>query len=577
MESPCIRRRRRSLTSAVLAVPLLLGPAPAPAFHANELPLIVGADGVRSGWASIRAISDGSKFVVDLEGDDIRGPFAWGMSIYDENEDWYFSSSYWGYPGRAGVAAEVNTEVQDVEFGAVQDGSPYSWTGSATFNDPSGDGANFQLPVNGEISIVAWWAGNADWSWSLRAQPGSTVDAIRTGSDAFIYTARDFESMAHVQAYVAGNGGRAQAGGNLPLDISNTLIGVYGQGYSGAGSNQISVTTPRGEQSCDLALVGGNVVPPVPGAGWCWFLRFAGPEQAGPGDYTFHASGAGVGAVASPGLSRASEVALHGADAALPGAGEQLSFLRSDPVSSSGELVRANPDGAWPISVIGQVHGRAAWSPDGRSVVVARDLGGGDVELAALDAGGTSPTVLTADPGAEANPRWSRDGSRIAFDRNGDIFTVETDGSQELNLTAGTERVSGAPDWSPGGNRIVFHSIGEADGDFIYVMDADGGNVTPLAPGRSPTWSPDGGKIAFERDGDLYAMSPDGTDEVRLTDGTAVDGFPAWSPDGSTLAFTRDLDGDGEVFVMAADGTGQTNVTNAPTTEAFPSWRPGRS
>jgi len=99
----------------------------------------------------------------------------------------------------------------------------------------------------------------------------------------------------------------------------------------------------------------------------------------------------------------------------------------------------------------------------------------------------------------------------------------------------------------------------------IYVMDADGSNVTVLSPegldDTAPTWSPDGQKIAFvsQRDGnrEIYIMdtactNPDGCsqDAVNVTRHAADDWTPAWSPDGSQLAFSSLRDGSWEIYVL---------------------------
>src|SRR5262249_7886288 len=59
------------------------------------------------------------------------------------------------------------------------------------------------------------------------------------------------------------------------------------------------------------------------------------------------------------------------------------------------------------------------------------------------------------------------------------------------------------PRWSPDGSKIAFQS--NRDGKYeIYVMDVDGANVKRLTNNQAndtdPAWSPDGKKIAFQSD-----------------------------------------------------------------------------
>jgi Tol biopolymer transport system component len=178
---------------------------------------------------------------------------------------------------------------------------------------------------------------------------------------------------------------------------------------------------------------------------------------------------------------------------------------------------------------------------------------------------------------------------RLAYEstRDGDseIFTVNPDGTGETQLTSnsGTDN---QPAWSPDGSKIAFASNAGLLGDFeIYVMNADGSNPInvsnyPDASDTDPTWSPDGTQIAFVSDfdgsPDIWKMNADGTGRVNLTTGEgSFDADPAWSPDGSRIAFASDRTGNFDVFTMNTDGSGQTNLTLSPGAwDSFPNWSP---
>jgi TolB protein len=78
----------------------------------------------------------------------------------------------------------------------------------------------------------------------------------------------------------------------------------------------------------------------------------------------------------------------------------------------------------------------------------------------------------------------------------------------------------------------------------------------------------DGTQLAFVRDGQIWLVSSDGNDPVRLTAGPADDD-PAWSPDGSKIAFTRR----GAIHVMNADGSNVLRLTRGPEARQ-PTWSP---
>jgi len=146
--------------------------------------------------------------------------------------------------------------------------------------------------------------------------------------------------------------------------------------------------------------------------------------------------------------------------------------------------------------------------------------------------------------------------------------------------------------------RVAFWS--DRDGNFeIYVMDADGSNLTRLTKHSTvgndqvdngyPSWSPDGGKMVFcNFTGDIVSMDvmdADGSNLTRLTQLTRnywdsalfSDCSPAWSPDSAKMAFTSRRDGNVEIFVIDADGSNETRLTDNPADDVDPQWSPDGS
>ncbi len=178
---------------------------------------------------------------------------------------------------------------------------------------------------------------------------------------------------------------------------------------------------------------------------------------------------------------------------------------------------------------------------------------------------------------------------RIVFSHEGDIYTMNADGSERERLTDHPADEFD-PDWSPDGTRIAYRSHRD-DNEEIYVMQADGSAQTNLtrAPGTdySPSWSPDGTQIAFtsSRDKasglDIWVMNADGTVARRVTDAPGIQEYPTWSPDSRHLAFSCTLGrvlptgvGDFEICVVNLDGSGMTPLTDAPGTSKLPAWSP---
>ena len=188
-----------------------------------------------------------------------------------------------------------------------------------------------------------------------------------------------------------------------------------------------------------------------------------------------------------------------------------------------------------------------------------------DAEIYVVNSDGTGATRLTTQPGADVNPAWSPDGSRITFasqrDGNLEIYVMSANGTNPVRLT-NVAASDYRPAWSPDGARIAF--VSERDGNAeIYVMNADGTNPTRLtsndAKDSDPAWSPDGRKIAFvsgrDGNGEIYVMTPDGSGLTRLTFRDLPDAQPVWSPDGTRIAFSGASSFGDAIYVMNADGS----------------------
>ena len=62
-------------------------------------------------------------------------------------------------------------------------------------------------------------------------------------------------------------------------------------------------------------------------------------------------------------------------------------------------------------------------------------------------------------------------------------------------------------------------------------------------------------------------MKPDGTDVRQLTTNPEYDAEPIWSPDGKRILFLSGRDHNFEIYAINPDGTGEINLTNSPGSE----------
>ena len=230
--------------------------------------------------------------------------------------------------------------------------------------------------------------------------------------------------------------------------------------------------------------------------------------------------------------------------------------------------------------------GKFSCSPDGRRIVY--DSGGSRGKIMVINTDGSQKLSLISNDNDNASPDWSPDGIQIVFssrsrrEEQSDIYVIDADGGNLTQLTDTSKRSEGSPVWSPDGTRIVFSSDNLTEEHLdIYVIDADGGNLTQLThtsgySEQGPVWSPDGTQIVFSFRGDIYVINADGSNRKRLETRSSS---PTWSPDGAQIVFSCARDGDYEIYVMDADGTNrrQLTATGKAIDDTQPAWSPDDS
>jgi serine/threonine-protein kinase len=235
---------------------------------------------------------------------------------------------------------------------------------------------------------------------------------------------------------------------------------------------------------------------------------------------------------------------------------------------------------------ISSVYG-AALSQNGTLAFVS---GGARAQLVTEDRKGKLDTLLS-EPRDYQNPRFSPDGTRIAFAHSGtinaDLSLYDIPRKMLSRLTTGTGE---NPEWYADGKRILFDRNTTATAGLLWEP-ADGSVLSEqlhpkLPPGvgtpLNPSLSPDQTTIAFAAQAgsqrwNIYYFRP-GIDEVAHPYvATPFDDFsPRFSPDGKWIAYISDDSGNFEVFVRPFPGPGaRTQISAGGGTE--PTWsRDGR-
>lgn len=122
------------------------------------------------------------------------------------------------------------------------------------------------------------------------------------------------------------------------------------------------------------------------------------------------------------------------------------------------------------------------WSPSGEEILyVAQDSQGID-NLFIINRDGTCQEQLTFYSTSLKRPRWSPDGEKIVYVREGQLCSIDADGSNETYLTkitTGGEIFLDFPCWAPDGSEILYVSNDNVEQIMaIYVICLDNFNTS---------------------------------------------------------------------------------------------------
>jgi dipeptidyl aminopeptidase/acylaminoacyl peptidase len=247
-------------------------------------------------------------------------------------------------------------------------------------------------------------------------------------------------------------------------------------------------------------------------------------------------------------------------------------------------------------------------SPDGSQILYTRTdtdwkKNGRTTHIHRIDADGSGAVQLTNGEDGESSPRWSPDGTRVAFlakrgeDEHTQIYVMRNRGGEASPLTEHDSSV-GSFQFSPDGSHIFFVAADPKSAeekkkdrlqDDVFAFDEDYKQrhlFRVAADGDGPQkaerltegdfsvigfrLSDDGMRIAHHRsvsplvdnrdEGEVWLMDADGGNAMQLTDNTVSEFGAQLSPDGAHVMFLSDSSADFEtyfndnIFVLPAAG-----------------------
>jgi hypothetical protein len=207
-----------------------------------------------------------------------------------------------------------------------------------------------------------------------------------------------------------------------------------------------------------------------------------------------------------------------------------------------------------------------------------REYIGSNLEI--LDvASGTRKIIYTVSDSLQA-PNWTTDGKALIYNRNGRLYRFD------LNKKTPTEINT---DFATSNNNdhvlsfdgemmgISHHSKDDQNNSIVYILPVGGGvprKITSKGPSYLHGWSPDGKFLIYtggrNNNYDIYKISVNGGDEIRLTTSEALDDGSEFSPDGKYIYFNSTRSGMMQIWRMKPDGSQQEQVTN----DEFNNWFP---
>jgi len=148
---------------------------------------------------------------------------------------------------------------------------------------------------------------------------------------------------------------------------------------------------------------------------------------------------------------------------------------------------------------------------------------------------------------------------------------MDLDDSAEMDLTRTDGVDETDPSWMLDDQHIVF--VSDRDGNKeIYLMSTDGSNLVRLtynlAEDRYPHPSPDGKRIAFlsDRNGNrnLFIMDIDGSHQINFPGIVSKNVCTAfsWSPDGRRITFATEGTHTNDLYMIHRDGSGRVKLTD---------------
>lgn len=247
-------------------------------------------------------------------------------------------------------------------------------------------------------------------------------------------------------------------------------------------------------------------------------------------------------------------------------------FMGKDGETYSPALLKSVEITSWP-SAPGEVYSIGAFSPDGQTIAFASTRSGSKNIWVKRTASGEA-IQITKDEFANGNPIWSPNGDEIAFfsirgDHPGIWRTPVFGGTPALITTLEDGEVR-LRRWSKDGTKIYYESNRN-----LFALDVKSGQATKLTNLDQANLNSDSLNISPDEQYVAYtSTAPDGRSKVwieplsggahrPIADDPGYDRNTVWHSDSKRIFYSANVDGVYQIFLANVDGRKPVQITNS--------------
>jgi TolA-binding protein len=267
----------------------------------------------------------------------------------------------------------------------------------------------------------------------------------------------------------------------------------------------------------------------------------------------------------------------------LTGESDIITYANSLNLSPNGKFLLSENtvvpmDGSSPFELVdfretGIQATRATWSPDGAKAAFYSGDALCVVPVSPETGRPTGPhkKIQKTPLRWQSNPGWSPDGNKLTYYTKGDLWAIDSDGTNLKRLTTTQDTREIGPVWSPDGKTIAYGTTGRNTIGLYDVENATFSELAEIGYRCFPAWSPDGNWIIGNWD-KLYFYSRDHKAEFEYSPPKEVGVYFSCQEDGRMFFFHGSYFGNTGLRITSSEGGPSFEPVHLLTNWGTPRW-----